>query len=354
MQDTDYIKLVLKHLDSEASPAEEAALQHWLEADQQHRLEYQALEKIWRESGKAVNTRTFNVEAALDKVESRLAIRAPASARPLPASSATPLPSSSPGSSARTHPPSSPRSSSRSLPWKWSLAAASVLLALGSAGWWYFTRQSVNVVRAGIATLQVALPDGSLVHLRKGAVLQYSGSFTEGNDREVELSGEAFFEPAYNPSVPFRIRTAHAVFQDIGTSFLVKDSATTDELIVVTGKVKFTERADPSHSLILTPGHRASLAGNRFTTTATTDKNCISWKTGILDFKDQPLQEVAADISDYYHTPVILSPDLSEKARATRVTARFDHQPLKEVLEEIRLMTGLSTRQEKGSFVFSQ
>jgi transmembrane sensor len=329
MQDTDYIKLVLKHLDSEASPAEEAALQQWLEADQQHRLEYQALEKIWRESGKALNTRTFNVEAALDKVESRLAIRAPASARPLPASSA------------------------RSLPWKWSLAAASVLLALGS-GWWYFTRQSLNVVRAGTATLRVALPDGSLVHLRKGAVLQYSGSFTEGNDREVELSGEAFFEPAYNPSTPFRIRTAHAVFQDIGTSFLVKDSATTDELIVVTGKVKFTERADPSHSLILTPGHRASLAGNRFTTTATTDKNCISWKTGILDFKDQPLQEVAADISDYYQTPVILSPDVSEKARATRVTARFDHQPLKEVLEEIQLMTGLSTRQEKGSFVFSQ
>jgi ferric-dicitrate binding protein FerR (iron transport regulator) len=329
---------VLKHLDSEASPAEEAALQHWLEADLQHRLEYEALEKIWRESGKVLNTRSFNVEAALEKVEDRLAIRAPASAQPLPSSSAMPL----------------PPSFARSFPWKWSLAAASVLLVLGSAGWWYFIRESVNVIRAGMATLQVVLPDGSLVHLRKGAILHYSGSFMEEKAREVELSGEAFFEPVYNPFIPFRIRTAHAVFQDIGTSFLVKDSAATDELTVVTGKVKFTERADPSNSLILTPGQQALLAGNRFITSATVDKNVISWKTGILDFKDQPLQEVAADITDYFQTPVILSPDLSEKARATRVTARFDHQPLKEVLEEIQLMTGLSTRHEKGSFVFSQ
>ena len=332
MQDTDYIKLVLKHLDSEASPAEEAALQHWLEADQQHRLEYQALEKIWRDSGKVLNARAFNVEAALEKVEKRLAIR-----------------SSTPGSPAAFSP-----SSPRPLPWKRTLAAASVLLVLGSAAWWYLTRQPVNVIRAGTAMLRVALPDGSLVHLRKGAVLQYAGSFTKGNDREVELSGEAFFEPVHNPSIPFRIRTAHAVFQDIGTSFLIKDSAAGDELTVVTGKVKFTERTDPSNSLILTPGHQALLTGHQFITSATVDKNVLSWKTGVLDFTDQPLQDVAADITDYYQTPVILSPDLSEKARGARVTARFDHQPLKDVLEEIHLMTGLSTRLEKGSFVFSQ
>jgi ferric-dicitrate binding protein FerR (iron transport regulator) len=320
MQDTDYIKLVLKHLDSEASPAEEKALQNWLEADQLHRLEYQALEKIWRDSGKALNTRSFNVEAALDKVQHRLAIH----------------PAAATGPSAPT----------RSLPWKRALAAASVLLILGSASWWFLTRPVTHSITA-TTILRVALPDGSIVNLRRGAVLSYSG-------RTAELSGEAFFEPVHDPSHPFRISTTHAIFEDIGTSFLINNKPNGDVLTVVSGKVKFTEKANPSNNLILSSGHMALLDGNKFVTSETTAANVISWKTGILDFQSQPLQDVAADISDFYQTPVTLSPDLLEKAGTIRVTARFDHQPLKDVLEEIQLMTGLSTRHEKGSFVFSQ
>jgi len=311
MQDTDYIKLVLKHLDLEASPAEENALQNWLEADQQHRLEYQALEKIWRDSGKALNVRSFNVEAALDKVEHRLA-----------------------------------QPSIRSFPWKRVFAAASVLLILGSASWWSLTRPVTHSITA-TTTLRVALPDGSIVNLRRGAVLSYSG-------RTAELSGEAFFEPVHDPSHPFRITTTNAIFEDIGTSFLINSKPNGDELTVVSGKVKFTEKANPSNNLILGSGHMALLDGNKFVTSETAAANVTSWKTGILDFQRQPLQEVAADISDFYQTPVTLSPDLLEKAGTIKVTARFDHQPLKDVLEEIQLMTGLSTRHEKGSFVFSQ
>ncbi len=311
MLESDHIKLVLKHLDSEASPAEELALQNWLEADPQHRLEYQALEKIWRDSGKALNARSFNVEAALDKVQFRLA-----------------------------------QPSARSFPWKRTLAAASVVLILGSASWWFLTRPVTHSITA-TTSLRVALPDGSIVNLRRGAVLSYSG-------RTAELSGEAFFEPVHDPSNPFRISTTHAVFEDIGTSFLINNKSDGDELTVVSGKVKFTEKANPSNNLVLGSGHMALLDGSKFVTSETAGTNVISWKTGILDFQRQSLQEVAADISDFYQTPVTLSPDLSEKARAIRVTARFDHQPLKDVLEEIQLMTGLSARHEKGSFVFSQ
>ena len=328
MQDTDYIKLVLKHLDSEASPAEQDALQQWLEADHQHRLEYQALERIWRNSGKVLNARSFNVEAALDKVQHRLAIHPPAATGPSTPARSLPL------------------SSARSFRRKWTLAAASVLLLLGSAGWWYSTRPATHTITA-VTTLRVALPDGSIVNLRRGAVLSYSG-------RTAELSGEAFFEPVHDPSHPFRISTTHAVFEDIGTSFLINNRSNGDELTVVSGKVKFTDKANPSNNLVLSSGHMAHLDGNNFVTSETAAANVISWKTGILDFQRQPLQEVAADISDLYQTPVTLSPDLSEKARTIRVTARFDHQPLKDVLEEIHLMTGLSTRHEKGSFVFSQ
>jgi transmembrane sensor len=347
MQDTDYIKLVLKHLDSEASPAEEAALHQWLEADPRHRLEYQTLERIWRESGKVLNKHSFNTEAALEKVENQLAIRTPTQPR-----SQSPAPELRRSIVPRSFSPVP--FASLGNPWRWSLAAASVLLVLGTAGWWYFTRSPVSVIRAETASLRVVLPDGSLAQLRKGAILSYSGSFAEGKERVVDLSGEAFFMPVHNPSRPFHIRTEHAVLQDIGTSFLVKTGTATDELTVITGKVKFAEKADPSNSLILAEGQKAILSGSRFTTSGTVARNVIAWTNGILDFKDEPLQDVVADITDCYQTPVVLDPHLSDKASAARVNARFAHQPLKDVLEEIRLTTGLSTRKEKDTFVFFQ
>lgn len=336
MSEADYIQLVLKHLDSQASPAEQAALQSWLEADPQNRLEYQALEKIWNDSGRTLTAHSFDVDAALDKVSSRLNLTAGTIG----------------DVNRETATGGVNRGTAVVVNWKRTLAAASVLLVIGAAGWWIRAHSGTpqTSIQAATANETLTLPDGSLVHLRKGATLSYPAGL---GDRTVELSGEAFFEPKANAATPFRIRTAHAVFQDIGTSFLVNDQPASDELTVVTGKVKFSEKANPSNSLILKEGQKALLSGSGFTAiTPTGDPNVLAWKTDVLDFKDQPLRDVAADIADYYQTAIAIDPALTEKAGTIKVTARFERQPLKEVLEEVRLMTGLSTRKEKDTFVF--
>ncbi|MBS1606265.1 MAG: FecR domain-containing protein [Bacteroidetes bacterium] len=321
MSEADYIQLVLKHLDSQADPAEQAALQTWLEADPQNRLEYQALEKIWNDSGTTLAARSFDVEAALEKVRGQLDL-----------------------TTGTVH----------IRPWKKALAAASVALIIGAAGWWIRAHSGTTQtsIHADTANQTVTLPDGSLVHLRKGATLSYAAGLT---NRTVELTGEAFFEPRAGAATPFRIRTERAVFQDIGTSFLVNDRLSEDELTVITGKVKFSDKANPSNSLTLTAGQKAMLSGSGFTSvTPTGDPNVLAWKTDILDFKDQPLGNVAADIADYYQTAIAIDPKLAKIAGTIRVTARFEHQPLKEVLEEVRLMTGLSMRKEKDTFILTE
>jgi anti-sigma factor RsiW len=73
MEENEYILLILKHLSKEASPAEQAGLEKWLNADPEHRREYQAIEEIWEESGQAVNNLQFDKEAAWKKVGERLA-----------------------------------------------------------------------------------------------------------------------------------------------------------------------------------------------------------------------------------------------------------------------------------------
>jgi len=344
MSEADYIQLVLKHLDSQASPAEQAALQSWLEADPQNRLEYQVLEKIWNDSGRSLATHSFDVEAALDKVRGRLNL-ADGVAGDVNREVVMGVDRGMVDVNRET-------ATVRVFPWKRALAAASVLLVIGAAAWWIRVRSGAGQtsIHAATANETVTLPDGSLVHLRKGATLSYLAS---PGDRTVELSGEAFFEPKADAVTPFRIRTVRAVFQDIGTSFLVNDQPASDELTVITGKVKFSEKDNLSNSLVLTGGQKALLSGSSFTAiTPTGDPNVLAWKTEILDFKDQPLRDVAADIADYYQTAIAIDPSLAEKAGTIKVTARFERQPLKEVLEEVQLMTGLSTRKEKDTFVF--
>ncbi len=78
----------------------------------------------------------------------------------------------------------------------------------------------------------------------------------------------------------------------------------------------------------------------------------MAWKTGILNFRDTPLPQAAAGIADFYRLTVSFSPDLLPEAGKIRITARYDNQSLEEVLEELRLTTGLKINHEKNTLFF--
>jgi transmembrane sensor len=328
MEENEHIEgLILKYLNKEASPAEESELQQWLDADPEHRQDYQALEKIWRVSGPVLHRYVFDKGAAWEKMESRLVyspdINARAGAKRLV------------------------------IPKRWAVAAA-VLLILVSAGWWYSVKSRTSpsrIIFAQNANQQVSLPDGSIVYLRKGAMIKYTEPFN-GKERQVEMSGEAFFQPAHNPGTPFRISTAHAIIEDIGTSFLVKDQEGADEVIVAAGKIKFMDKARSSNNIVLLAGQKAILKENKFIQFATTDSNFMAWRTGVLYFHDTPLDQAVQDIGDFYQLAVSIAPDLRSEAGKIKVTARFEHQSLEELLEEMRLTTGLQINHEKNTLFF--
>jgi len=315
MEDNDYyIQLIAKHLNGATSPDEEVALQQWLDSDPEHRLEFEALTKIWQTGGTVINSRRFDEKAAWKKVDPR----------------------------------------ARRLVWLRNLVAASVVLVLGASGWWYYTSHKKDAWQHVVASedvRQLSLPDGSVVWLRRGAGLDYPNVFDQ-RFRQVELTGEAFFQPAADPSRPFRIHTAHATIEDIATSFLVKDYNAGGEVVVATGKVKLTGREDPSHPLVLSPGQKATITKNKLSLSGLGTPNFMSWKTGLLEFRQTPLDLVVQDINDHYKSSISIAPDLRAGAAEIKVTARFDHQPLEQVLEEVRLTTGLQTTQEKDTLFF--
>jgi len=151
---------------------------------------------------------------------------------------------------------------------------------------------------------------------------------------------------------PFKVRTGLALIEDIGTSFLVKEMDSIEEVVVTTGKVKFTERGRLSRNLVLNAGEKATLSKEGFVQNKTTDPNYIAWKTRVLEFRNTPIDQVLQDIHNFYQVPVGLSPDLQADSGKILLTARFVNQPVKEMLDEVKLMTGLEIRQERDTLLF--
>src|SRR5437868_936586 len=68
---------------------------------------------------------------------------------------------------------------------------------------------------------KIELPDGSVVWLNSGSKLTYDKEF--GNSlREVNLTGEGFFDVVHNAEKPFIIHTSFFDIKDLGTQFNVK------------------------------------------------------------------------------------------------------------------------------------
>lgn len=115
--------------------------------------------------------------------------------------------------------------------------------------------------------LLVRLTDGTTVLLQPNARLSYPPSFSAAN-REVVLTGDAFFNVAHNPRQPFLVLANGMITKVLGTSFRIRaneaDSTVTVE--VKTGRVAVFAQADlnrarqsaglSARSLLVTPNQQ--------------------------------------------------------------------------------------------------
>ena len=100
-------------------------------------------------------------------------------------------------------------------------AAAVVLLCLSVwTAYLYMQPATIQTVSTLAETRTVHLPDGTSVTLNHYSSLSYPERFKSDN-REVELSGEAYFEVSKDPKHPFIVQTETIDVQVLGTHFNV-------------------------------------------------------------------------------------------------------------------------------------
>ena len=167
---------------------------------------------------------------------------------------------------------------------------------------------TMTIPRSG--QYHLVLADGTNVWLNAESSIKYPTVFS-GNERKVEITGEAYFEVAHNAAKPFKVVANGEVVEVLGTHFNV--NAYADEPIIKTtlleGRVKVTQNENIA---VLIPGQQAQVnpsAGNaaiKVIENADTDE-ATGWKNGLFQFNKASIESIMRQASRWYNVEVSYS-----------------------------------------------
>ncbi|WP_158826189.1 FecR family protein [Mucilaginibacter lacusdianchii] len=160
---------------------------------------------------------------------------------------------------------------------------------------------------------RVVLSDGTKVWLNSASSIHFPSVFNASN-RIVELTGEAYFEVAKNPSKPFSVIANQSEIKVFGTHFNVM--AYSDEGVTKTtlleGSVQVKKNAVEK---LLTPGEQAvtDSQGKLIVKSNIDIEAETAWKDGFFKFDDTSISEVMRQISRWYNVNITYAGNIPTK-----------------------------------------
>ena len=218
---------------------------------------------------------------------------------------------------------------------RWTAAAAVVVFAFmaGIHILYEHPEDDQHVIRTVKGKTVVELNDGSKVWLNDETSLTYPEPFGK-KSREVNLSGEAYFEVAKHAGKPFVVKTGELNIEVLGTQFNVRASENEKFIrtTLIEGSVKI-QKNDPAGGngeIILAPGQQLEYdkQDSKISLREVNTQLYTAWKEGQLIFEREQMGEVFAVIEQNFDVTIILK---NKKLTERRLTGRFslDEKPEK-------------------------
>lgn len=205
------------------------------------------------------------------------------------------------------------------------------------------TQPSYNTVTTEKGRVwSLVLPDGTKAWLNSASSIRFPLSFT-GGERLVEVTGEAYFEVVHDAKMPFKVKVADQVIEDLGTSFNI--NAYGDNQNVITTLVQGSLRIDSkAMKCVLIPGQQARIGKDNIICEVSRMETVTSWREGYFDFYDAGLREMLQQISRWYNFEVRYASGLTNE----KFTGRFPKDmTLGKALEVLR-QAGINFTVEPG------
>jgi ferric-dicitrate binding protein FerR (iron transport regulator) len=145
---------------------------------------------------------------------------------------------------------------------------------------------------------QVNLSDGTRVWLNAASGIRFPVSFS-GDTREVELTGQAYFEVAHQAGRPFIVKVGDAKVEVFGTHFDVMNYQDDPEIrtTLLEGAVGFRS---PGGLTMLRPGDQSKAARGKASVKVRQDldvQEVIGWRDGRLHFEGEDIGQVCRALS---------------------------------------------------------
>ena len=165
---------------------------------------------------------------------------------------------------------------------------------------------TISTPRGG--TYQVILPDETKVWLNALSSLRFPTSFT-GKQRNVEITGEAYFEVSKNKSMPFIVNANGMNVEVLGTHFNVMayEDEGEQKTTLLEGSVKVNKN---NKIVLLKPGQQAKLAKTNNDLNVANDVDVdeeTAWRNGMFQFNNADIAEVMKQIARWYDVDVSYS-----------------------------------------------
>lgn len=171
----------------------------------------------------------------------------------------------------------------------------------------------IDVPQGGEYT--VILSDGTKVHLNSMSCILFPVQFPSTGKREVELTGEAYFEVA-KTGQPFIVKTKLSKVEVLGTIFNISAYPNeTNQTTLIIGSVRVNNIAGQNR--ILQPSQQISISSEgQLMKTVTVDTSFYtSWVKGMIHFKDQRLEDIMKILSRWYDMKIVYT---NEQLKDTR------------------------------------
>ena len=196
----------------------------------------------------------------------------------------------------------------------------------------------------------VTLPDGSRVMINSASTISYTSDYNV-KERNVFLSGEAYFDVASNADIPFVVHADKVSVTALGTEFNVKAYA--EDPYVVTTLVEGSVRTEAGTQYeLLTRAQEASYNKEAEVLLAYDVKDitrAVPWIRNELLFKNEPLADIAVTLERMYNVTIVFE---DEAAKGYSYTGLIRNNSLQNVLELISSTSPVGYKMNSGNIRF--
>lgn len=208
---------------------------------------------------------------------------------------------------------------------RWSAAAVLVGVIATVSLIFMRPRQRMITIDTYAESKMVILPDSTKVWVNKYSSLTYPEHFAE-NSRDIELSGEAYFEVTKDSARPFKVKGDYLTVEVLGTKFNFYTTLKKENTVsLIEGKVEVSANSSED-GIVLSPGQKVRFNPENGHMAVTDGRAVLDavWHNRLIPFSNSTIREIASDLEELYGVDITVRSSVDKNTTYSGVSRLYE------------------------------